>query len=287
MRQAGQTEDEGETAVVVDRLARAVREQLGLGRLLPLGGPGDGAWLTERAADRVLRRAAAAVPDARLATLRIGLADPAAVARPEVPPPPSALPPGRLRIEATCAAAATREPLPLVADALRTALAGAAGDRLGLLIEAVDVRVTALLDEPVSADAAEVPPAPEGGAAEEPDRMDGRAEEGAEDRLESRTDDGPQGPDLPPGAVAAAAAAHAVPGVAALTSALGGSRQPVRIEDRATPDGAPAGRHVQVQVAVAPGHRALDVACAVRAAVARTVSAPVTVAVLVTDVRLP
>ncbi|WP_431045071.1 nucleopolyhedrovirus P10 family protein [Streptomyces sp. P1-3] len=290
--------------MVADRLARAVREQLGLGRLLPLGGPGDGAWLTERAADRVLRRAAAAVPDARLGALRIGLAEPAAVTRPGVPPPPSALPPGRLRIEATCAAAA-REPLPVVADALRRALAGAAKDRLGLLIEAVDVRVTALLDEPVSTGVAEAPPAPESGAPEGIAPESGASDEigpvggGPEEvgpvggpseevgPVSDRTDDGSEGPDLPPGAVAAAAAASAVPGVAALTSVLGGSRHPVRIEDRVTPDGAPAGRHVQVQVAVAPGHRALDVARAVRAAVARTVSAPVTVAVLVTDVRLP
>ncbi|MGC3004257.1 nucleopolyhedrovirus P10 family protein, partial [Streptomyces sp. G35A] len=33
-----------------DRWTRAVREQVGLGRLLPLGGPRDGAWIAERAA---------------------------------------------------------------------------------------------------------------------------------------------------------------------------------------------------------------------------------------------
>ncbi|MCZ9338699.1 nucleopolyhedrovirus P10 family protein, partial [Streptomyces sp. TRM76130] len=31
-----------------DRWARTVREQLGLGRFLPLGTPPDGAWITER-----------------------------------------------------------------------------------------------------------------------------------------------------------------------------------------------------------------------------------------------
>lgn len=41
-----------------DRWTRAVREQLRLGRLLPLGGPGDGAWIAERAAREVLLVAA-------------------------------------------------------------------------------------------------------------------------------------------------------------------------------------------------------------------------------------
>ncbi|MGW4007061.1 hypothetical protein ACWEGM_35730, partial [Streptomyces nigra] len=41
-----------------DRLQRAVRRQTGLGRLLPLGGARDGAWIFEKAAEAVLRRAA-------------------------------------------------------------------------------------------------------------------------------------------------------------------------------------------------------------------------------------
>ena len=90
-----------------DRLQRAVRRQTGLGRLLPLGGARDGAWIFEKAAEAVLRRAAEPVRDARLGALRIGPAGPGGTAEPVVPPPPSALPPGPLRITAECAAAGT------------------------------------------------------------------------------------------------------------------------------------------------------------------------------------
>ncbi|MGA6226178.1 nucleopolyhedrovirus P10 family protein, partial [Streptomyces umbrinus] len=48
--------------MTADRWTQAVRNQLGLGRLLPLGGPHDGAWITEAAATAVLRRAARSVP---------------------------------------------------------------------------------------------------------------------------------------------------------------------------------------------------------------------------------
>jgi hypothetical protein len=50
---------------------QAVREQVALGRLLPLGDAADGAWLAERAAAGVLRRAAAAVRGARVTALRV------------------------------------------------------------------------------------------------------------------------------------------------------------------------------------------------------------------------
>ena len=40
----------------------AGRRHLDLGRLLPLGGPHDGTWITEQAAVRVLERAAAKIP---------------------------------------------------------------------------------------------------------------------------------------------------------------------------------------------------------------------------------
>ncbi|WP_055554084.1 hypothetical protein [Streptomyces sp. NBRC 110028] len=232
--------------MVTDRLAQAVRQQLRLGRLLPLGGPGDGAWLTERAADAVLRRAADALPGVRLGALRIALADPQAAAPPAVPAPPSALPPGALRVEAEFAATADR-PLPVTADRLRGVLLGAAADRLGLAVETVDLRVTDVLDEV---------PEPEPSPTGQPE------DRGVPEDREDREDEGS----------AITAAVTAVPGVARLAPVL--SHQAVRIE----------GRHVRVELAVAPGHRAVDVARAVRGALAATAPPPATVAVLVTAV---
>jgi hypothetical protein len=125
--------------------ADAVRRRLGLGRLLPLGGAADGAWLAERAAEAVLRRAAAEVPGVAPGRLRLALVDPGGAAAPAVPAPPSALPPGPLRIEADFAAVA-RDPLPVTAAALRTALFTAAVGLLDLEVAEVDLRVTELLD---------------------------------------------------------------------------------------------------------------------------------------------
>ena len=69
-----------------------------------------------------------------------------------------------------------------------------------------------------------------------------------------------------------AAVARDVAGVARLAPVLGGLSRPLRFSDG----------HVLIQLATAPGHRALDVACAVRRAVAAAPAAPSTVAVLVT-----
>ncbi|MFI9582931.1 hypothetical protein ACIHCQ_14045 [Streptomyces sp. NPDC052236] len=136
--------------------ADAVRRRLGLGRLLPLGGAQDGAWLTEQAAEAVLRRAAAGVPGVALGRLRLSLVDPDAAAAPAVPAPPSALPPGPLRIEADFAASA-REPLPDAASALRVALFAGA-ELLDLAVTEVDLRVTELLDSATRTPAAPSPP---------------------------------------------------------------------------------------------------------------------------------
>ncbi|MFF3245730.1 hypothetical protein ACFYWY_18780 [Streptomyces sp. NPDC002870] len=125
--------------------ADAVRRRLGLGRLLPLGGAADGAWLAERAAEAVLRRAAADVPGVVPGRIRLALVEPGAAAAPAVPAPPSALPPGPLRIEADFAAVA-REPLPAIASALRTVLFTAAAERLDLGVAEVDLRATDVLD---------------------------------------------------------------------------------------------------------------------------------------------
>lgn len=154
-----------------------VRQQVGLGRFLPLGGPYDGAWIAERAAGGALREAAEReVPEVRLDGIRLGLADPDRAADPAVPPPPSALPPGPLRLTAEFAATAAW-PLPETASRLRTALAVAATERLGLDVAEVDLRVTKLLDEE--------PGAGRGGTAGTP--------EGADEPGVAQTPDGPHG----------------------------------------------------------------------------------------------
>lgn len=223
---------------------RAVRDQLRLGRLLPLGTAADGAWIAERAAAGVLRAAGAEVTGVRIGTLRLALAAPDTAGEPAVPAPPSALPPGPLRIEAELAATAGR-PLQSTADQVRTALATAAVERLGLVVEEVDLRVTELLDMDPP------PPAPDGEA---------------------------PAPPATHGKSAVAAAVRAVAGVAGVES--------VHEEHRpAGPDALPA-PHVRVELTVAPGHRALDVARAVRATVAGAGGQDrPTVAVVVTAAR--
>ncbi|MCX5396235.1 hypothetical protein [Streptomyces sp. NBC_00102] len=265
-----------------DGWATSVRERLGLGRLLPLGGPADEAWIAERAAASVLRDSTAG-PGAVVGRLRIGTAmagsapgapgeDPKTTTgarygtgpgkeprdghaqRP--PAPPSALPRGPLRIEAEFAATAGR-PLPTSAALLREALLEAASRRLGLDVAEVDLRVTGLLEE---------------------------------ERTAAHTDGGPSAGTSPAGATArdrvafprpevragrdtgaAGLAAAAVPGVVSLTRVLGA---PVTT----------SADHVRVEVATADGHRALDVARAVRTAVTGVLEDGPPVSVLVTAV---
>ncbi|MEU2097085.1 hypothetical protein ACH475_22570 [Streptomyces globisporus] len=248
-----------------DGWTAGVRERLGLGRLLPLGGPADGVWIAETAAASVLRGAAAR-PGAVLGELRIGLAeeavpvegDPVAGARggsgpagarasadpggPASPPaPPSALPPGPLRIEAEFSAAPDR-PLPDTAAALRAALLTAAAARLGLEIAEVDLTVTTLLEDGASDQVTGAPAAPTARAAEPEDPV--------------------------------AKAAAGAPGVVSLTRVLG---SPVHT----------AQDHVRVEVATAGDRRALDVARSVRTAVAAATEERLPVSVLVTDVVGP
>ncbi|MDX2850249.1 hypothetical protein [Actinacidiphila glaucinigra] len=239
-----------------DRLARAVRRQLGLGRVLPLGGPGDTVWVTERAAAGVLRAAAGAVPGIRLGALRIGTADgPGGADGPDGPggsdgsggsggepgdaaglpaesAPSGALPRRPLRVEAGFEATPER-PLPDSAGRLRDALWRAATEDVGLETEAVDLTVTGLLEEG-----------------------------GARVALPTEPVDPPEGGRT---TTTAGRAAAAVPGVAGLTSRLGGQRHPS-----------------QVQIAVDAGHRALDVGRAVAMAVTAVTQDVTTV--VVTDI---
>ncbi|MDX2935142.1 nucleopolyhedrovirus P10 family protein [Streptomyces ipomoeae] len=246
--------------MTADAWTKAVRRQLGLGRVLALGGPRDGAWITERAAEAVLRRAAADVRGARLGPLRISLAAPEHAYdayAPAVPPPPSALPPGPLRITADflASAHATAEPFPTTATHLRAALAGAATRQLGLTVTEVDLRVSGLLD--TDEDVVHPPEDHEDHSPTEPPSPG--------DDEESRV----------------AAAALSVPGVTRLTGTLGGLGRAVLIE---TGPALPR-RHVRVEVTVGGEERALDVARAVRRKVGKALPGHPTVAVLVTAVE--
>ncbi|MEW1644725.1 nucleopolyhedrovirus P10 family protein [Streptomyces sp. NPDC091219] len=278
--------------MTADAWTRAVRHQLRLGRLLPLGDRRDGAWIAERAAETVLRGAVEGVRGVRLGTLRIALADPEDTREPAVPPPPGALPPGPLRITADFAAVAT-EPLPEAASRLRTALATASAERLGLVVAEVDLQATVLLDHMDDMDDSdavdEVDGADDVSRMDEADRVDapGRVDDGDRDpaagidqvddvdRVDGTDDGGPES--------RVAAAALAVPGVVRLTGALGGLGRAVHIAEVAG-EGALPRPHARVELAVRADRRAVDVAREVRAAVGAALPAHPTVAVLVTKV---
>ncbi|MFG2645425.1 hypothetical protein ACGFYP_31155 [Streptomyces sp. NPDC048370] len=222
-----------------------VRERLGPGRLLPLGAAADGAWLTERAARTVLLRAAGAVRGVVPGALRVGLAK--AGADTPFPVPPGGLPPGTLRITGEFAVESARvkdRPLPALAEEVRGALFASAERDLGLVVVAVDLRVTGLAEAAPDSSPATPPvgrtatPAPEGPTSEDP----------------------------------AALALLGVPGVAGLTSVLGA---PVH----RTPG------TLRVELAVAGGHRALDVARAARTRAAGTAPGATAVTVLVAEIR--
>lgn len=232
-----------------------MRQQVGLGRLVPLGGAPDGAWIAERAAAVLLCRAAArGAPGVRLDGLRLGPAGPGNDAgEPVVPPPPGALPPGPLRLAAEFAATAA-QPLPVTASRLRAALSEAAAERIGLVVTEVDLRVTELLDAE--------PPTPTATRTGESDPAD------------------PVGPVGPGGSetVRVAAATLAVPGVTRLT---GAPVHPVHLSEHASGAALPR-RHVRVDLAVRVDHRPLEVARAVREAVSAALPDRPTVSVLVT-----
>jgi hypothetical protein len=134
----------------------AVHLRLDMGRLLPLGVAADGVWLTERAAATELRRAARSLPSAAVGRLELSLSATGSPGVPAVPPPPSALPPGPLRIDGDFTAL-PGEPLPALAERLREVLFSCAVDQLGLVVAEVDLRVTALLETADDSSAAATP----------------------------------------------------------------------------------------------------------------------------------
>ncbi|GAA3739045.1 hypothetical protein [Streptomyces tremellae] len=227
-----------------------VRRRLGLGRLLPLGSAEDGAWLAERAAAGALRAAGerAMAGAAVLGRLRVGPAEPGASgeeATDDEPGPPP--PPSAL------------PPGPLAVEAEfeagRDEPLPAVAQRLREALstcahEALGLRVTRVdlrvtaLRDGDEGDDKGTDTAPGTAAAEKPDPVD---------------------PDEVPGVTD-------VPGVA----------RPTRVLGRAVTE-SPEG-DLRVELATAAGHRPLDVARAVRMALAAQRPGTRSVAVVVTEV---
>ncbi|MFJ3583684.1 hypothetical protein ACIPPS_15815 [Streptomyces sp. NPDC090127] len=171
--------------------------------------------------------------------LRVGLAQEGPDA--PFPVPPGGLPPGTLRITgdfASEAAQAAVRPLPGMAEEVRAALLTSAERELGLVVAAVDLRVTGLVEGPGDSPAT-APPV--GRFAPAPDDPEAHALLG-------------------------------VPGIAGLTSVLG---SPLH----RTPGA------LRIELAVAAGHRALDVARAARARAAGTAPEGTAVTVLVSELQ--
>ncbi|MGY5632468.1 nucleopolyhedrovirus P10 family protein [Streptomyces sp. UC1A3] len=260
-----------------DRWTQAVRERLGLGRLLPLGGPGDGAWIAERAVRGALLAAAGGVPGVRAGALRVAAAEPGRAFEPVVPSPPSALPPGPLRVTADFAATVA-EPLPATAARLRTALLTAA-DELGLTVTDVDLRATELLEAGAGAD-----DGTEAGRGAASGPGDGAAAGHGTEAAPGAAAH-PAGADTGGGreegdAARAADAALAVPGVSRLTAVLG---RPVDVVELSQASALPR-RHVRVELAVRAGRSAAEPARQVRTAVSEALPDHPSVAVVVTAI---
>jgi hypothetical protein len=112
---------------VADRIMRAVRAEVRLGRLLPLDDPTPGLRIAETAAAKILRRAADTIPGARAASCRLTPAGPA------------------VHIAITLAATLDR-PFPDLAAQVRRAVHHAAHRKLGLASTAIDVEIVSVLE---------------------------------------------------------------------------------------------------------------------------------------------
>jgi hypothetical protein len=110
-------------AGLVSRVMDVVRTELRPGCALPLGEPEENLWLTESAAAVTLREAAETVPGVRAGSCRVQPGEAAeATVRLEIAVPLSV-------------------PVRATAEAVRRAVLAAAGERLGLAVATVDVRV--------------------------------------------------------------------------------------------------------------------------------------------------
>lgn len=295
--------------MTMDRLARTVREQVALGRLLPLGEAADSAWITENAAVAALRRVADALPGVRLGALAVELDDAAdggsggapGGASGEVPGgsggAPGELPGGTTSGASDGASDGT------TGEGASGAVAGRAGGAAPVgALPYGPLRITAdfaaALDEPLPRSAERLRAALWASAREGlgvPVRsvdlaVTGLLEElpALETALEGVVVEGEGPPEVTDGAAGGpadrvAAAALAVPGVLRLSRRLAGFGTGVRVRDT------PEGRRVQVQLAVAAGNRpyavARAVAAAVKAAAADGAPGPVSAAVVVTGTQ--
>ncbi|WP_405509750.1 hypothetical protein OG323_30005 [Streptomyces cyaneofuscatus] len=272
-----------------DGWTAAVRQRLGLGRLLPLGGAVDGAWIAETAAASVLR--GAAVEGAVLGTLRIGPAreatgaDTGAEARRPAGtggPVRSGGPVGTRGPAGTGSPAGTEGPTGagVVAEAgLALPPAPPSGLPPGPL--RIEAEFRAAGDRPLPDSAAALRAALVTAAAArlglEIAEVDLRVTALLDDAAPDQVTDPADAPSPPAPAPVAKAdgpvgeAAAAVPGVVSLTRVLGGAVHTA--ED-----------HIRVEVATAGDHRALDVARSVRTAVSAATADRLPVSVLVTDV---
>ncbi|MFE7125142.1 hypothetical protein [Streptomyces sp. NPDC057617] len=139
---------------VADRVLRAVRAELRLGRLLPLDDPAGELRIAETAAAKVLRRAADRVPGVRAASCRL-------------------TPDGDTDVTITMTLATTLDrPLPLRATEVRRAVAYAARQQLGLAVSGIDLKIVSVL-EPLRPTAA-AEPAPRTSAGPAPRNRGGR-----------------------------------------------------------------------------------------------------------------
>ncbi|MCD0486158.1 Asp23/Gls24 family envelope stress response protein [Streptacidiphilus sp. ASG 303] len=121
---------EAGTDAFTARVMEAVRAEVRLGRLLPLGPPEERLRVSEAAAAKVLRGAADAVPGVRAASCRLMAEED-----------------GGVRVAMTLAAGLDT-PFPEQADRVRRAVRDAADRALGLVVGGVDLEVSALLPSP-------------------------------------------------------------------------------------------------------------------------------------------
>ncbi|MDK1476726.1 hypothetical protein QNO07_25550 [Streptomyces sp. 549] len=142
-------ETDGVSARITARVMDIVRTELRPGPAVPLGTDADDAWIVETAASRTFRAAAEEVPGVQAGSCRVTPMD--APGRLYLMPG-GRLPrePVRVRLEVSAPLDPAR-PVPLIAEAVRDRVRGAAQDTLGMEVGAVDVVVIDLLDGPEDA----------------------------------------------------------------------------------------------------------------------------------------